>query len=270
MLHRSNRPRLMFVYIDSLDQGKKLGFIQWPHPRRAKPFQKVRQKACGPWRGFYFSACQVGGSKWWAKCKPPNDPKPDFQWLLFGYTQPRIAMPAAIYRSAPGPGPESAPRSAFSAILGTCLGVPWKVLFECFLGVFWALKMPKGTQKHSLGHSKAGAQNCSKRTPWGTFRPGPRSTPVNGGRDRKPRTPRTEVCGAKCVSWQVSPLLDLELAPRSFPTTAWGGVLWGKFFYLQLELFCLQLSFFAYSALRPLLDAVSHCKQRNSNCKQKN
>ena len=28
---------------------------------------------------------------------------------------------------------------------------------------------------------------------------------------------------------------------------------WGKLFYLQLELFCLQLSFFAYSPLRPLL-----------------
>ena len=36
----------------------------------------------------------------------------------------------------------------------------------------------------------------------------------------------------------------------------------GKFFYLQLELFCLQLSFFAYSPLRPLLDALSHCKQK--------
>ena len=34
----------------------------------------------------------------------------------------------------------------------------------------------------------------------------------------------------------------------------------GKPFYLQLELFCLQLSFFAYSPLRPLLDALSHCK----------
>ena len=31
---------------------------------------------------------------------------------------------------------------------------------------------------------------------------------------------------------------------------------------LQLELFCLQLSFFAYSPLRPLLDALSHCKQK--------
>ena len=35
----------------------------------------------------------------------------------------------------------------------------------------------------------------------------------------------------------------------------------GSFFYVQLELFCLQLSFFAYSPLRPLLDALSHCKQ---------
>ena len=43
----------------------------------------------------------------------------------------------------------------------------------------------------------------------------------------------------------------------------------GKLFYLQLELFCLQLSFFAYSPLRPILDAPSHCKPKSSNCKQK-
>ena len=41
---------------------------------------------------------------------------------------------------------------------------------------------------------------------------------------------------------------------------------WGKLFYLQLELFCLQLSFFAYSPLRRSLDALSHCKQKSSNC----
>ena len=43
----------------------------------------------------------------------------------------------------------------------------------------------------------------------------------------------------------------------------------GKLFYLQLELFCLQLSFFAYSPLRRSLEALSHCKQESSNCKQK-
>ena len=36
----------------------------------------------------------------------------------------------------------------------------------------------------------------------------------------------------------------------------------GKLFYWQLELFCLQLSFFAYSPLRPFLEALSHCKQK--------
>ena len=41
----------------------------------------------------------------------------------------------------------------------------------------------------------------------------------------------------------------------------------GSFCYLQLELFCLQLSFFAYSPLRPLVHALSHCKQKSSNCK---
>ena len=38
-------------------------------------------------------------------------------------------------------------------------------------------------------------------------------------------------------------------------------------FYLQLEPFCSQLSAFAYSPLRPLIDALSHCKQKSSNCK---
>ena len=35
----------------------------------------------------------------------------------------------------------------------------------------------------------------------------------------------------------------------------------------QLRGFCLQLSFFAYNPLRPLLDTLSHCKQKSSNCK---
>ena len=38
----------------------------------------------------------------------------------------------------------------------------------------------------------------------------------------------------------------------------------GSFFNLQLELFCLQLSFFAYSPLRCFLDTLSHCQQRSS------
>ena len=46
-------------------------------------------------------------------------------------------------------------------------------------------------------------------------------------------------------------------------------IIWGKLFYLQLEPCCLQLSFFAYSPLEPLLDALSHCNQKSSNCEQK-
>ena len=42
---------------------------------------------------------------------------------------------------------------------------------------------------------------------------------------------------------------------------------WAKLVYLQCELFCPQLSFFAYSPLRCLLDALSHRKQRSTNCK---
>ena len=57
-----------------------------------------------------------------------------------------------------GPGAESAPRSAFWAILGTCLGVPQRVLFECFLAFFG----PKNAKKHS------------KSTLWGTPRQVPK------------------------------------------------------------------------------------------------
>ena len=38
--------------------------------------------------------------------------------------------------------------------------------------------------------------------------------------------------------------------------------LWGKSFLLAVGAFCLQLSFFAYSPLRLLSDALSHCKQK--------
>ena len=51
---------------------------------------------------------------------------------------------------------------------------------------------------------------------------------------------------------------------------SWGSVfVRGKLFYLQLEPFCLQSSFFAYSPFRPLLDALAHCKQKSSNWKKK-
>ena len=81
-----------------------------------------------------------------------------------------------------GPGPESAPRSAFWAILGTCLGVPQRVPFECFLAFLGPKNPQKALKKHSLGHSEAGAQNCPKSR--ALSGPGPKSTPVNGGQDR--------------------------------------------------------------------------------------
>ena len=92
----------------------------------------------------------------------------------------KLAIPAAIYRSArAGKGPR-APRSAFWVLLGPWLGVPQRVFFECFLAFF----RPKNHSKNTLlGHSEPGAQKHSKSTPchWGTFRPGPLGTPVNGG-----------------------------------------------------------------------------------------
>ena len=56
----------------------------------------------------------------------------------------------------------------------------------------------------------------------------------------------------------LSKMLQLRLAEQKY---------WGKLFCLQLELLCLQLGFLASSCLRPLLDALSHCKQKSSNCK---
>ena len=43
----------------------------------------------------------------------------------------------------------------------------------------------------------------------------------------------------------------------------------GKFFYLQLELLCLQLSLFAYTPWKPLLDALSHNKQKATTVSKK-
>ena len=71
-----------------------------------------------------------------------------------------LAIPAAIYRSAQGPGPESASRSAFRVVLGTWLGVPQRVFFECFLAFF----RPKSAKKHP------------KSTLWGTPRQLPKIT----------------------------------------------------------------------------------------------
>ena len=83
-----------------------------------------------------------------------------------------------------GPGPESAPRSVFWAILGTCLGVPQRVLFKCFL----AFLGPKNAKKHSKstlwGTPRQVPKIAQKALRGGLSGPGPKSTPVNGGRDR--------------------------------------------------------------------------------------
>ena len=105
--------------------------------------------------------------------------------------------------------------------MGTCLGVSQRVLFECCLAFLGPKNAKKSTEKalkkHSLGHSEAGAQNCSKTTPWGTFRPRPRSTPVNGGRDLNSLTicrfllcaPRYTCC--REITWHISCLCHVLL-----------------------------------------------------------
>ena len=58
--------------------------------------------------------------------------------------------------------------------------------------------------------------------------------------------------------------------PRSFVGSVGTSVgKKGEAFVLTVGVFCLQLSFFAYSPLRPLLNALSHCKQKSFNCKQR-
>ena len=52
--------------------------------------------------------------------------------------------------------------------------------------LFGAKKRPKSTQKALFGALRARCPKTLKNcTPWGTFRPRPLSTPVNGGRDQK-------------------------------------------------------------------------------------
>ena len=84
-----------------------------------------------------------------------------------------------------GPGPESAPRSAFWAILGTCLGVPQRVLFECFLAFFGPENAKKDSKSTLWGTSRQVPKTAQKALRGALSGPGPKSTPVNGGRDRK-------------------------------------------------------------------------------------
>ena len=73
-----------------------------------------------------------------------------------------------------GPGPESAPRSAFLGDFGHLTPSAPKSAFWVFLALLGLKKRQK-------------AQNHSKSTPGGTFRPGSLEHSCNGGQDRKPR-----------------------------------------------------------------------------------
>ena len=97
-----------------------------------------------------------------------------------------VAIPAAIYRSAfrARAGEVPPPGVLFGQFWAPASECPK----ECFLSAFWRFLGPKNAKKHS------------KSTLWGTPRqvpkpaqkalrgalsgPGPKSTPVNGGRDR--------------------------------------------------------------------------------------
>ena len=86
-----------------------------------------------------------------------------------------------------------------------------------------------------------------------------------------------ESCLLPCYAWIL--MAAITLRGKKAPTTTKNickvpeyidrKVDFGKFVDSQLEFFCLQLSFFAYSLLRPLfLDALSHCKWKSFSCKQ--
>ena len=82
-------------------------------------------------------------------------------------------------------------------------------------------------------------------------------------------------CSHRCISLKETPLKPVQIfkhttknsAEQTSMRTKWFKHR-GKFFTYSWS-FLLQLSFFAYSPLRHLLDALSHCKQKSSNCKQK-
>ena len=131
---------------------------------------------------------------------------------ILGYC---LALPAAIYRSAQGPGPESAPRSAFWVFLGTWLPVPQRVLLECFLAflglnnakkhsrsTLWGTRsqVPNNTQKALRGHFPARAPEHSCKWRLGAQdNVGPRASYVNNpwddqqGTKNQPKVFQTEV-----------------------------------------------------------------------------
>ena len=84
--------------------------------------------------------------------------------LPFFWLRIAIAIPAAIYSS--GPGPESAPRSAFWSNFGH---LPRSAPKSAFWVLFGIVLAQKALEKHSLGHSEAAAQNCSKKHSVGHF-----------------------------------------------------------------------------------------------------
>ena len=83
-------------------------------------------------------------------------------------------------QECPGARAGKCPTVCFLSVFGPLAQSAQRVLF----GVFGPKQRQKPLKKHSLGHSEPEAQKHSKSTPWGTFRPGPLGTPVNGGRDR--------------------------------------------------------------------------------------
>ena len=61
-----------------------------------------------------------------------------------------LAIPATIYRSAKGPGPESATKSAVWVVVGTWFRVPQRALRKLLFGILGPQKLPKSSPWSAL------------------------------------------------------------------------------------------------------------------------
>ena len=139
-------------------------------------------------------------------------------------------------------------------------------------------------------------KSCPKSTPWGTFRPGPQSTPVNGGRDRNAiwspavqwetgahtmavvirsrnfaaeslaPTPVLYGCGFFAYSWKLPAFCGaFLLTVDNFSSFAYS---WSSFAY-SFSFSAYSWSFFAYNEKVRLIRALRHCKQRSLTVSKK-
>ena len=104
-----------------------------------------------------------------------KDPKP-----------PNPQIPSRHLQECSGSRAGKCPAECFLSDFGHLARSALESAFWVLFGTFRARKTLKSTQKALFRALRARCQNHSKSTPGGTFQPGPLSTPVDGGWDRKP------------------------------------------------------------------------------------